>query len=347
LTAVDPVPAVDPSSSDRRADDPDGGPAPDVQRAELRVDVADVGLAGCRTAAVTVVAPRNDPPAPVPDVAVCCLPGGGMSRRYFDLDVPGGGYSMLEHLATVGVVALAVDHPGVGGTDAPDDGWDLTPDAVADVDAAACAAVLDALRAGTTGLDLPPLPALRSVGVGHSAGGTVTVHVQARHRLHHALALLGWGGGGLVEELGEEERALAHDAVGLRRELVRLARARFEVPLLTMRRGSSARLVRSPLTDDVRAALVDARAPLITTLGLHSMVPGSSAPELATIDVPVFLGLGDHDLVTEPRTVPAAFPSCRDVTVFVLADAGHDHNVLPNRAVLWDRLARWTAALPR
>jgi alpha-beta hydrolase superfamily lysophospholipase len=340
LTAVDPS-AIDPAGSD--------GPGLElsvVQRRELRVDVSAAGLAGCRTTSVTVVAPRIHPGGRAPDVVFCCLPGGGMSRRYFDLDVGGGGYSMLERLAGHGAVALAVDHPGVGESDVPHDGWDLTPDTVADVDAAACTAVLDALRAGTSGLDLPPLPALRSVGVGHSAGGTVTVHVQARHRMHAALALLGWGGGGLVDELNDEERALAHDAVGLRRELVRLAATRFEVPLLTMRRGSSARLVRSPLPDDVRAGLVAARAPLITTLGLHSMVPGSSAPEVATIGVPVFLGLGDHDLVREPRTVPAAFPASGDVTVFVLADAGHDHNVLPNRTVLWDRLARWTAALP-
>jgi alpha-beta hydrolase superfamily lysophospholipase len=335
LTAVDPA-GVDPA----------GMPGSVVQRCELRVDVSGAGLAGCRTVAVTMVAPRILPGRPAPDVVFCCLPGGGMSRRYFDLDVAGGSYSMLEHLAARGAVALAVDHPGVGDSDAPQDGWDLVPDTVGDVDAAACTVALDALRAGTTGLDLPPRPALRSVGVGHSAGGTVTVHVQARHRLHGALALLGWGGGGLVEELGDEERALAHDPAGLRRELVGLAQARFEVPLLTMRRGSSARLVRAPLPDDVRAALVAARAPLITPIGLHSMVPGSSTPELAAIDVPVLLGLGDHDLVREPRTVPAAFPASGDVTVFVLADAGHDHNVLPNRAVLWDRLARWAAALP-
>ena len=44
--------------------------------------------------------------------------------------------------------------------------------------------------------------------------------------------------------------------------------------------------------------------------------------------------------------MPAQFPASRDVTVVVLAGAGHDHNVLANRAVLWDRLASWTAALP-
>jgi pimeloyl-ACP methyl ester carboxylesterase len=336
---------ADPVPVDRVTADPAGGRTV-VQRRELRVDVSGAGVAGCASTSVTLVAPRIHRGEPAPALAFCCLPGGGMSRRYFDLDVVGGGYSMLDHLAARGAVALAVDHPGVGESDVPHDGWALTPDTVADVDAAACAAVLDALRTGTTDLDLPPLPALRSVGVGHSAGGTVTVHLQARHRLHAALALLGWGGAGLVDELNDEERALAHDAAGLRRELVRLAQARFAVPLLTMRRGSSARLVRSPLTDDVRAGLVAARSPLITALGLHSMVPGSSAPELATIDVPVFLGLGDHDLVREPRSVPAAFPASSDVTVFVLADAGHDHNVLPNRAVLWDRLDRWAAALP-
>jgi hypothetical protein len=76
------------------------------------------------------------------------------------------------------------------------------------------------------------------------------------------------------------------------------------------------------------------------------MIPGSSGPEIAAIDVPVFLGLGEHDLVRAPHTVPAQLHASSDVTVFVLPGAGHDHNVLDNRADLWDRLAAWVTHLP-
>ena len=58
-----------------------------------------------------------------------CFPGGGMSRRYFDLAAPG--YSFAEYACERGFTVITVDHPGVGDSDAPDDGWTLTPEVVA------------------------------------------------------------------------------------------------------------------------------------------------------------------------------------------------------------------------
>src|SRR5207237_922822 len=57
-----------------------------------------------------------------------CLPGGGMSRRYFDL---ANGFSMAEHLAARGYTVLALHHPGVRDSPPPDDPWALTPAHVA------------------------------------------------------------------------------------------------------------------------------------------------------------------------------------------------------------------------
>ena len=56
-----------------------------------------------------------------------------MSRRYFDLDVAGqnGAFSMARHLAAGGDLVVTVDPPGVGESDAPDDGYTLTPRVVA------------------------------------------------------------------------------------------------------------------------------------------------------------------------------------------------------------------------
>ena len=39
--------------------------------------------------------------------------------------------------------------------------------------------------------------------------------------------------------------------------------------------------------------------------------------------------------------IAAAFRGSPDVTVFVLPGAGHNHNVAPNRTVLWNRIAWW------
>ena len=93
----------------------------------MRVDVSDVAPSGCRTLALEVVAPP--PVAAAPPVVLFCFPGGGMSRRYFDLTAPG--YSFAEYASERGFVVILADHPGVGDSDAPDDGWTLTPETVA------------------------------------------------------------------------------------------------------------------------------------------------------------------------------------------------------------------------
>jgi hypothetical protein len=76
------------------------------------------------------------------------------------------------------------------------------------------------------------------------------------------------------------------------------------------------------------------------------MIPGSTGPEMASVAVPVFLGAGARDITGPPHEIPRAFTGSGDVTLFVLPDAGHNHNVAPNRHRLWDRLASWMAALP-
>ena len=88
-------------------------------------------------------------------------------------------------------------------------------------------------------------------------------------------------------------------------------------------------------------ALGSVKSSLLGVVGLTSMIPGSVAREMAAVDVPVFLGLGDHDIAGDPHGIPACFVGSRDVTLFVLAGSGHNHNVAPDREVLWDRLAAW------
>jgi pimeloyl-ACP methyl ester carboxylesterase len=71
------------------------------------------------------------------------------------------------------------------------------------------------------------------------------------------------------------------------------------------------------------------------------MVRGASRAELSSIDVPLFLGVGDADITGPPERLPGDFPGARDVTLYVLPDSGHNHNVAPTRQQLWDRIARW------
>ena len=296
----------------------------------LRVDVGDVAPAGVRSLAVDV----HEPESLGERAVVCvCVPGGGMSRGYFDLQPPPalGNYSMARHLAERGFVVVTVDPPAVGESDAPDDGYTLTPEVVADVNAHAVEQVLarwpDALR----------------LGIGHSAGALLTVVQQARHHTYAGLGLLGFGSGGHERfALSTDELGVGDDPDELRAAIVELTRERFGRPLP---RGSTATseflLGGMDVPEPALEALGSVKSALLAVVGLTSMIPGSIAREMAAVDVPVFLGLGEHDIAGDPHGIPALFTACRDLTLFVLPGTGHNHNVAPDREVLWDRLALW------
>jgi alpha-beta hydrolase superfamily lysophospholipase len=272
-----------------------------------------------------------------------------MGRRYFDLAVDGepDGWSMARALAATGLWVLTLDHPAVGDSDGPDDPWALDVATVADVDAAAVARVVDGLRAGTLVDALAPVPDLVAVGCGHSMGALVAVHQQARSRSSDALALLGFAGSGLPHALAPAEAALAGDPAAARASIRALAEARFGRPLAAGTTGPSPTLLGVPVPEAAVAAIAAVGSPLLVQPGLLSMIPSASAPELDAVDVPLFLGVGEHDITAgDPREIPADFPSVDDVTLLVLRGAGHNHNVAPTRHVLWHRLAQWAHTLP-
>jgi hypothetical protein len=273
-----------------------------------------------------------------------------MSRRYFDLAVDGepAAWSMARSLAAAGLWVLTLDHPAVGDSDAPDNPWTLDVATVADVDAAAVAAVVDGLRAGSLVDGLAPAPDLVAVGCGHSMGALVVVHQQARHRSYDALALLGFAGTGLPSALSAAEAALAGDPTAAREHIRSLAEARFGRPLAVGTTGPSPMLLGAGVVvpDAAVTAIAGSGSALLVQPGLLSMIPGASAPELAAVDVPLFLGVGELDITSgDPRAIPSDFPNVDDVTLVVLRGAGHNHNVAPTRRRLWSRLAAWAQGL--
>src|SRR5689334_19845865 len=102
----------------------------------IDVDVSAVAPPGGRTIAVDVFLPAG---SAAPAVLWWLQPGGGMSRKYWDLDVPAalGNYSLARYLASRGAAVVTVDHLGIGGSTRPDDGFSLTPQLLADVNACA------------------------------------------------------------------------------------------------------------------------------------------------------------------------------------------------------------------
>lgn len=314
-----------------------------VHRVTVEVDVTGHGPSGCRVVATDLFVPAEVAPH---RIVWCCVPGGGISRGYFDLDVPRslGEYSMAKHLAAHGQIVLTVDPPGVGGSDAPDDGYELTPRAVSDVHHFVVQDVLERMAAGR----LEGVPAMSSeavLGVGHSAGGLLVACQQARHRTYDAVALLGFSGSGLPSVLNEWEAEYAHRAEDLVVVLPELVRARFGDPLPPWSNARSGMATGDAQGDEVEAASSRAGSKLLAMVGMTALIPGSIAPELDQDDVPTLVALGEHDIAGSIGELPQQLPACRDLTLFTLPGAGHNHNVADSRIVLWNRMLRWTASV--
>jgi pimeloyl-ACP methyl ester carboxylesterase len=277
---------------------------------------------------------------------VYCIAGGGCSTGYFDLDVPGAeDYSMADHFARAGVVVAALDHPGIGRSDPVADLFDLTPTRVASAHDAACRELTIRLRDGTPRF----VPQLWPVGLGHSMGGLIAAVTQARHHSFDALISLGHAGTGLPEVLTEEERAVAGPHLpAVEGAIVALARARF---------GPGSKVPRRPpahgvfFADDVpasvRRAFAGQSVPLLSSCGLTSMIPDSAAAERAAVDVPTFVGFGDHDLIVDYAAAAGQYRSAPRVDLFVLEGSGHCHNQAATRKILWDRILDWINCLRR
>lgn len=282
-----------------------------------------------------------------PVTVLYCIAGGGCTSAYFDLDVPGhSGYSMARHLADAGHIVVTVDHPGIGASDRVDDVYALTPWHVAAAHHAACAQLAGRLDDGSLGGGLGRVPNRRLVGVGHSMGGMLIDVQQGAHRTYDAVCPLGASGLGLPDFLSAEALAtstLDRDDRGA--ALARVAHDMFTNPKRSEHAATPLRF----FADDVPAAVIAAFAAQQTTLlyscGLAAMVPGLTNPEREVIEVPVFLALGDQDLVTDDFGAAALYAAAIDVTVYRLIGSGHCHNQAGSRALLWDRLDRWIRAL--
>jgi alpha-beta hydrolase superfamily lysophospholipase len=270
---------------------------------------------------------RGDPAA-----VLFCFPGGGMTRGYFDLAAPGR--SFARAMTARGFAVAAIDSLGWGESSRPRDGFALVPEVIA----AANAQAVDALAAA-----LPP--GLPRIGVGHSLGALLAVVQQAGHESFDALVLLGATTRGLRVVLADEELAYADRPEAARAELVRLAKKRsggeawFELPAAA-RAGA---IFNGGADPAALAAMRKVGCEVASVPALFSMIPGSSAPWAARVRVPVFLGVGERDITGPPHELPESFPASSDVTLYVQPGASHSHFAFPTCAVLFERVANWSA----
>ena len=267
-----------------------------------------------------------------------------MTLRYVELAVEGDdSFSFAKQMVARGVVGILSDHLGIGESYRPTDGYAVTAEVVAKANAHATEQIIAKLRDGTLTPELPALKSLVTLGVGHSMGAMMTLLQQAQYRQHAGIALLGFSTRGLPEYMPPQVRELANDTAAVRAKLPKLARAMFVQPYPVIKPSPQSSGIYAGKNADPRgaAAVKQVTDALLPVPAFLSMIPGNVLPEAKQVAVPVFLGLGELDMAGPPHEIPASFPASRDITLYLIREAGHSHFLFPARGELFDRLAVW------
>ena len=273
-------------------------------------------------------------------IAFCCLAGGGMSRAYWDLRVPGDDtYSFARWSAARGFPVITVDHLGVGESVLPADAAaPLLRDVIAANDAV-LRVLCDELR--RFGIGGRPIPDLRTVGVGHSMGAVLTVRQQSVYSSHEALSLFGFSTAGLPDQLSQispELLSRADRPIDDQR-VAKLARLMFGSPYAVLNTVTA-----SDADSPIKRALQAAATVTLTAGGLLSMLPGNVARELSRLTVPVLILNGDRDPLVTGRPEDAAHCPAGSASR-VVAGSGHNHNAAELRHEFWIQLVDWARSV--
>ena len=305
----------------------------DGLRLKLKIDVSSIAesLGEPAHIAAEVLLPATVTPRAV----MVCTPGGGMNRRYFDLPTPPGEpeASFAAAMAAKGFAVVMIDPLGVGESTVPKDPYLLHPDLMAATDGVAVAFLVNGLRQGTLCDDFPAFSDLRSIGVGHSFGGLLTIVQQANSPLHDALMIFGYHLIGQPEHIPPSAQGLSREEV--RARLVELTRVAYPEPYLTLTPGPSKQAV----------SAASAMEPMLNSISLMVVVPHMIAEEAAAIKVPILAALGDKDIHKGHHTFPGFFTGSPDVTLLILPGTRHNHFIYPSRTQLFERLSRWSDSL--
>jgi pimeloyl-ACP methyl ester carboxylesterase len=316
-------------------------------RADFEIDVEQGQLAA------TVVAPASEHLAE-PHIVFVCVPGMSYRRTYWDLHVDGEtGYSFAEHAAELGHIVVTLDNLGVGDSSAPAGGGDVGFERLGHAVADASSVIADRIAAGTLVPGLDAVADARLVGLGHSMGAGVAIAAQALRAPWLAVAPLGFP----TQEIPGLYDTAPPEAVATPTKRWEWARDNIPQAIMGQRwqdidtyflidRPSFNDLFYGPevpqnvIDADIALATVAPRQAWLEAVASHAIVQHA-----ASIDAPVFLCYGSGDLSPNPRAEPAAWRSSNDITVLLLEDTAHCHNLAGTRASLWDRLCGWATSV--
>ena len=342
-----------------------------MQVLDLTIDVSGaVDLGEPAHVALTVHLPEA---ARLADEPVVCFakPGGGYSRGYYTVDLPGPaqGAQAAWH-AERGWIFVSVDHLGVGASSlhAPER---LDYTTVAAASQAAEKEVLRRLADGTLAHGFPVVHDPLKLGIGQSMGGCMTIIQQGRYHGYDGIGVLGYS----AVHTHPPTRPGTPPIVApwlprdtLLKQPLTILNARVLTEAMAAQRPAEGG---SPMGwgfhyDDVDPAFVEqdlahfARgihdpanqrgyvAPPWTSLTTPGAVaqscltPGAVAPEAAAVRAPVLVAMGERDVIADPRGELRAYLSARSVDVFICPRMGHMHNFAGTRELFWRRIETWS-----
>lgn len=343
-----------------------------MQSIELTIDVTEAAAMGKPMhTAVTAFLPDGAPASP--PVVCFAFPGGGYCRRYFSFDMPdGAGGGEARFHCDRGWVFVACDHLGFGESSVPE-GNALDYENIARGNDATVKAVMQKLEDGTLLEGYPRISGATKLGIGQSMGGCFTIVAQAQLNTFDGVGILGYSGihtivpsrpgaasavwpwvlrGSPLDDPKILNRAAlaaaAGPQLGAQQDLAKAA-SRGEHPfawcfhfddepadIVALDMGAAAGL---------EAPLPEWRSATTPPCGLYMVAPGTVATEAASISVPVFIGVGERDVVPDPWLEPKAFKSSTDISLFVCPRMGHMHNFAHTRYQFWQRLHSWGVAV--
>ncbi|MBB3925914.1 alpha-beta hydrolase superfamily lysophospholipase [Sphingobium jiangsuense] len=321
---------------------------------EKRIDVREAApvLGAPLEMAVTLCLPDPAlmPPRPV---AIFAAPGGGYSRRYFDLRFDAhDGYGEARWHAERGIIHVAIDHVGVGDSTIPD---------LSKIDFQTLAATHDScvrqvarlLERGEADKRFPATGPLFKVGMGQSMGGGVTILTQGRFAPFDAIAPCGVSA--IHTVLPQRDEAALEKG---KRRFLPVAEGRVTSHEQTDHEGVDylyafhwedvpADILHEDMKGGypIRETAPDFGSLTIPHCAVRMMLPGAFAEDAARVAVPVLVANGERDTCPHPHREAAAYSASRDVTIFIAPTMAHMHNFASTRAILWEKLHGWSRML--